>query len=113
MTTGVPSLEQLEDVRPGGIDAAHDLGDDLDAGIVPERGEVGREHAVPCCEPTLAGDVSYERTDDAQPVPGCAFDVVGVLDEQAIDSGADRPVAEKADAHLASGQPPPPPSPGA
>jgi hypothetical protein len=38
-------------------------------------------------------------------MPGCALDVVRVLDEQSVDRGADRPVAEKADADVRASQP--------
>jgi hypothetical protein len=101
-------------VRAGRLDAAHDLGDDLDPRVVADGRELGREDSLPRSEPTLTLDVAHERADDAQPVPGRALDVVRVLDKQSVDRRADRPVAEQADADLvASGQPLPRPSPDA
>ena len=73
-----------------------------DRRVVANRVEVRREHAVPGVEAALAREIADERAHDAQPVPGRALDVVRVLDEQSVDRGADRPVAEEADADLGS-----------
>jgi hypothetical protein len=109
---GRSRAQQLEDVPSRRLDAAHDLGDDLDRGVISDSREVRHEHAVSRREGAPARGVPHEGADDAQTVAGRTLDVVGVLDEQTIDCGADRPVAEKADADVAR-QSSPPPSRGA
>ncbi len=64
-------------------------------------GELGREDAVAAgAEAALLLGVANERAHDAQPEPGRALDVLRVLDEQPVDRGADRSVAEEADSDL-------------
>ena len=97
--------EQLEDVRSGRLEPAHHLGDDADRRVVAHGCELGRQDVGSRVEAALECRVADERAHDAQPVPGRALDVVRVLDEQPVDRGADRPVAEKADADLGASQP--------
>jgi hypothetical protein len=66
---------------------------------------VRRQNVSAWIEAALARRITDERAQDTQPVAGRALDVVGVLDEQSIDRGADGPVAEKADADLRASQP--------
>ena len=94
---GLPGGEQLEHVAARGLDPAHDLGHDVDRRVVPDRGGIGRQDAGLGAELALLLDVAHERAYDAQPMPGCALDVLRVLDEKPVDRGADRPVSEEAD----------------
>ncbi len=87
--------QQLEHVLAGRVDAAHHLGDDRDRRVVEHVGDVGREHVVRDREAARLVGVADERLDDAQPVAGRALDVVRLLDQQAVDRGADGAVAEQ------------------
>ena len=87
--------QELLDPRPRRLEPAHHLGDDGDRVVVADRGEVGRQHAVGRREGALPLRVADERAHEPEPVPGRALDVVAALVEQAVDRGADRPVAEQ------------------
>ena len=102
---GLAGCEQLEDVGAGRLDSAHHLRDHADRGIVAELGELGRQDTRARIEAAFLRGVADERAHDAQPVAGGALDVVRVLDEQAVDGGADRPVPEEADSDLPTSQP--------
>ena len=97
VTTGFPAASSSSTWLACGLDAAHHLGDDADCGVVADRRGVRRQDARVGQEVALLLDVAYERADDPQPVPGCALDVLRVLDEKPVDRGADRSVAEEAD----------------
>ena len=98
----LPGREQLEDVAPRRLEAAHDLRDDGDRGVVPDRFELGREDARPRGERALLLGLADERADDADAVPRRPLDVVRVLGEEPVDSSSDRPVSEERDRYVNS-----------
>ena len=87
--------KQLQDVVAGRLEAAHHLGDDRDRGVVADRSEVGRQHAVVRLELALLVDVPHERAHEPEPVPGRALDVVSAVGQQPRYCAADRPVPEQ------------------
>ena len=80
-----------------GLDAAHHLRDERDLRVVPDRGEVVRQHTGRRGRRALLRRVADERAHDAQPVPGRALDLVGVLVQEPLHGGAHRAVAEEGD----------------
>jgi hypothetical protein len=82
-------------VGAGRLDAAHHLRDDRDRLVPEDVCRVGRQHSGGGLEPALLRRVADERADDAQAVPGRSLDLLTLLLEQAVDRGADRPVAEE------------------
>ena len=56
---------------------------------------VAGQHSGGGLEPPLLLRVADERADDAQAVAGRSLDLLALLLEQAMDRGADRPVAEE------------------
>ena len=97
VTTGLPGASSSSTCSRG-LEPAHHLGDDADRRVVADLRGVGRQHARLRVEARSLVEVAHERPHDAQPVPGRALDVVGVLGEQPVDGRADRPVAEEGDA---------------
>jgi hypothetical protein len=97
---GLAGGEQVEHERSGRLETSHHLGHDGDLRVVPDRCRLGREHPRARLEAALLARVAHERPDDPEPVPGRALDVVGVLYEQTVDCGADRPVPEEADSDI-------------
>ena len=87
--------EQLADVSACRIKPAHHLRDDANRGVVAHGREVRREDAVGGRKRALLVRVADEGADDPQPVAGGALDLIGALDEQAVDRSADRAVAEE------------------
>jgi len=92
--------EEIEDVCPRRVDPAHELGDDPDRRVVADRGEVGGQDTVGRRGRALLLRIADERAHDAKAEPGRPLDVLRVLDEETVDGGSDRPVAEEADADL-------------
>ena len=108
----LPRREQLEHVAARGLDPAHDFRDDTDRGVVPDRRRVGGQDAGLGAELAFLLDVAHEGAHDPQPMPGCALDVVRVLDEEPVDGRADGSVAEEADLDdVAEASQPRPPTP--
>jgi hypothetical protein len=100
--------EKLDDVIARRLDSTHDLGDDGDCGVVSNRAEVAREHALGRHRRPLLADVPNERPDDPEAVPGRALDVVRALAQEPVDGRADRAVSEKTDRDVDRGHAPPP-----
>ena len=91
------ALEQLAEVAERRLDAAHDLGHDLDRRVVADVleaiGQQARRGAL-----ALAGGVAHERAHDAHGPARHALDDVGALAQQPVDRRADGAVSEQADA---------------
>ena len=92
--------EKLADVSACRIEPAHHLRDDANRGVVADGREVRRQDAVGGGERPLLVRVADEGADDPQPVAGGPLDLIGALDEQAVDRGADRAVAEECDSDV-------------
>ena len=80
---GDAALQQLLEVAERRLDSAHDLGDDLDRGVVADVLEAIGEQAW---SGALAGSpgVAHERAHDAHGAAGDALDDVGALSQQAV-----------------------------
>ena len=92
--------EQLADVSACRIEPAHHLRDDaIDGSSRTAAKSVVRTPSVGRERPLLVR-VANEGADDPQPVAGRPLDLVGALDEQAVDRGADGAVPEKGDADV-------------
>ncbi len=91
------ALEQLAQVAERRLDAAHDLGDDLDRRVVADLLEaVGQQPGRRAL--ALAARVAHERAHDAHRPAGDALDDVCALAQQPVDRRADGAVSEQADA---------------
>jgi hypothetical protein len=88
-------VQEVADVAAGRLDPAHHLGDDVDARVVAQRGEVVCEHALARREAAFLRRIAHERAHDGQPVPGRALDLIPALGEDPRDGRADRAVAEE------------------
>ena len=96
------ALEQLAEIAERRLHAAHDLGDDLDRGVVADvleaigqqsgRGALARPRGV-----------AHERAHDPHRTAGHALDDVGALAQQPVDGRADGAVSEQADAERFAG----------
>ena len=84
------------------------LRDDLDRRVAGDLGEVLGEHPGTGRVITLLPEIADERLHDAQPMAGCALDVVCGLRQETVDRGADRPVPEEGDVSLYRQVPSPP-----
>jgi hypothetical protein len=87
--------QELANVAAGRLDAAHHLGDYVEAGVIAQRGEVVGQHPLARCESPLLRRVAYERPHDCQPVSGGALDLVAAFGEHPRDGRADGAVAEE------------------
>ena len=99
------ALEQLAQVAERRLDAAHDLGHDLDRRVVADVLEAVGEQPG---RRALARPrrVAHERAHDADGPAGDALDDVGALAQQAVDGRADGAVSEQADAERFAGHGP-------
>ena len=95
-----PGPEKLADVAARRLQSAHHLRHNVDRGVVADRREVGRQNAVGGGKAPLLRGIADERANDAQPVAGCAFDLVAALGQHAADRRADRAVPEKRNAYV-------------
>ena len=91
----LPGAKQRQDILPGGLEAAHHLGDDGDRVVLEDVFEPRRQDAGRGGEVSLLLEIPHERAHDSKPMPRGTLDVVGVVLEKAADGGADRAVAEK------------------
>ncbi len=103
----MPDSQQIEDVLPGRLDAAHDLGHERDGLVLDDRGEVGRQDLGIRLVRALLRRVADERLDHAQPVAGRALDVVGVFVKESVYRRPDGPVAQKGDGNVNGRHEPP------
>ena len=99
--------QQVEDVLPGRLDAAHDLGHERDRLVLDDRGEVGRQDLGIGLVRALLRRVADERLDHAQAVAGRALDVVGVFVKESVYRRPDGPVAQKGDGNVNGRHEPP------
>src|SRR4051794_273980 len=94
---GLTGTQELEHVVAGRRDAAHQLGDERDGGVVADRRELVGQDAVVGDVLPLAFRIAHERAHDPKPVSSRALYVVGALCEQAGDGAADVAVAQQRD----------------
>ena len=96
------ALEQLAEVPERRLDAAHDLGHDLDRRVVADVLEAIREQPWRRALAHPAG-IAHERAHHAHGPAGDALDDVCALAQQPVDRRADGAVSEQADAKRFAG----------
>src|SRR5262249_26176076 len=89
------SAQELLHIAARRLEPTHDLGYDVDAGVIAQHGEIVGEHAFVRREVALLSRIADERAYDRQPVSGCALDLVAALREHPSNGRADRAVTEE------------------
>ena len=101
MTTGLPAFDRLHDQLAGGLDAADDLDDEVDLGVVDDRGGVVGEDAGGQLDRPLAAHVAHRHPGHLEAEPGAGLDGVALGLDQPDEGGADVAAAQDPDADLA------------
>ena len=97
-----PAAQELRDVRARGVDAAHDLGDDRDAGVVAQLLEALGQEALRRRPAARPARVAHERAHHRDGTADDASDVFGARSQQRVDRAADGAVSEQPDADRVS-----------
>ena len=97
VTTGLPAIERVDDERPGRLDAADDLDDDVDVGIADHALGVVGEAVRREREPAVFREVADRDPRDLERHAGARLDHVGVIVDEPHERAPHVPAAEDPD----------------
>ena len=100
VTTGLPpSLSAVDDQLASRLDAADHLDDEVDVGIDDDRVRITGQQPVAQLDVAILRQGAYGDAADIEAQAGPCLDVVGLIDHQSHEGGADVAAAEHPDAH--------------